>query len=190
MTNVERESINFRLPKTLIEALRLAAKERKTTATKLVIQGLHQVLDDIPDVKETVENRLHKLEQEILRLQENIDNLSPSRESNIETKVEELSYKLARFEGVLLQMQNSINASRSRSRSKSSSYPYQTSAPVKLEPRNAEQLASRFGTSASTIEEKRATLRQKDFERWTQDRDLANRSWRFNEKDKLYYPIT
>ncbi|MBD2682841.1 hypothetical protein H6H03_35845, partial [Nostoc paludosum FACHB-159] len=85
------------------------------------------------------------------------------------------------------QMQNSINASRSRS--KSSSYPYQTSAPVKLEPRNAEQLASRFGTTASTVEQKRATLSQKDFERWTQDRDLGNRSWRFNENDGLYHPV-
>jgi chromosome segregation ATPase len=187
MTNVERESINFRLPKTLVKALRLAAQERKTTATKLVIQGLHQVLDEIPSTKETVENRLHKLEQDIFRLQENIGNLSSSRESNISAKVEELFLKLARFEGVLLQMQNSINASRSRS--KSSSYPYQTSAPVKLEPRNAEQLASRFGTTASTVEQKRATLSQKDFERWTQDRDLGNRSWRFNENDGLYHPV-
>ena len=188
MTNVERESINFRLPKTLVKALRLAAQERKTTATKLVIQGLQQILDDIPSTKETVENRLHKLEEDFLRLQENIDNLSLERESNISAKVEELFLKLARFEGVLLQMQNTINTSRSRSKS-SSAYPYQTNAPVKLEPRNAEQLASRFGTSALTVEEKRATLRQKDFERWTQDRDLGNRSWRFNENDGLYHPV-
>ncbi|MBD2615815.1 hypothetical protein H6G94_31970 [Nostoc punctiforme FACHB-252] len=187
MTNVERESINFRLPKTLVKALRLAARKRKTTATELVIQGLQQILDDVPGTKESVENRLQKLEEDFLRLQANIENLSLERESNISAKVEELFLKLARFEGVLLQMQNSINASRSRS--KSSSYPYQTSAPVKLQPRDAEQLASRFGTTASTVEEKRETLSQKDFERWTQDRDMGNRSWRFNENDGLYHPV-
>ncbi|MBD2472603.1 hypothetical protein [Nostoc sp. FACHB-145] len=189
MTNVERESINFRLPKTLITALRKAARERKTTVTQLVILGIQQVLGDVPGTKETVENRLHKLEQEILLLQANIDKLSQPNQSNIETKVEELSIKVARFEGVLLQMQNTINASRS-SRKSSTAYPYQNQAPVKLEPRNAAQLASRLGTTASTVEQKRTTLSQKDFERWTQDRDLGNRSWRFNDKDGLYYPIT
>lgn len=185
MTNIERESINFRLPKTLIKAVRQAARERKTTATQLAILGLQQILGDVPGTNESVENRLHKLEQEILRLQAQIDNLSQTSPSNIETKLEELSHKLARFEGALLQMQNST----SRSRSNKSAYPYQTSAPVRLEPRNEEQLASRFGTSASTIEEKRATLSLKDFERWTKDRDLGNRPWRFNEKDGLYYPV-
>ncbi|MBD2450520.1 hypothetical protein H6G76_25875 [Nostoc sp. FACHB-152] len=187
MTNVERESINFRLPKTLIKALRKAARERKTTVTQLVILGIQQVLGDAPSTKETVENRLHKLEQEILLLQAQIDKLSQPNQSNIETKVEELSIKVARFEGVLIQMQNTINTSRSRS--KSSTYPYQAQAPVKLEPRNAEQLASRLGTTVSTVEQKRATMRPKDFERWTQDRDLGNRPWRFNEKDGLYYPV-
>jgi hypothetical protein len=45
------------------------------------------------------------------------------------------------------------------------------------------------GTTESTVQEKRTRLSQKDFERWTQDRDLGNRSWRFNEKDGLYHPI-
>ncbi len=42
MTKFERESINFKLPKPLAAALRKAARERKTTATDLVIQGLHR----------------------------------------------------------------------------------------------------------------------------------------------------
>jgi chromosome segregation ATPase len=189
MTNVERESINFRLPKTLLKKLRFAARERKTTATQLVILGLQQILDDVPGTNESIENRLHKLEEDFLRLQENIDNLSPSSQSNIEIKIEELSYKLARFEGAFSQMQNSIKASRSRGKS-SSAYPYQNSIPAKLEPRNEEELAVRLGTSPATIQEKRATLSQKDFEQWTQDRDFTRRSWRFNEKDGLYYPIT
>ncbi len=95
MTNVERESINFRLPKTLVKALRLAARKRKTTATELVIQGLQQILDDVPGTKESVENRLQKLEEDFLRLQANIENLSLERESNISAKVEELRISIA-----------------------------------------------------------------------------------------------
>jgi len=41
---VERESINFKLPKALTAALRAKAHSLNTTATDLVIQGLHHVL--------------------------------------------------------------------------------------------------------------------------------------------------
>jgi len=191
MPGTERESINFKLPKLLTEALRLAARERKTTATDLVIQGLHHILGDVPGTEESVEIRLYQLEEEFFRFQESVRESSNDQQekrlTNLEGKLEELAHKLSRFEGALIQMQNSINTSRSRN--KSSGYSYQTSAPVKLKPHNAEELAKRFGTTASTIEEKRATSNQKDFEQWTQDRDFIHRSWRFNEKDRLYYPV-
>ncbi|MBD2302233.1 hypothetical protein [Nostoc sp. FACHB-190] len=191
MANVERESINFKLPKVLANALRKAARERKTTATDLVIQGLHQILGDVPGTEVSVEIRLYQLEEEFFRFQESVRESSNDQQekrlTNLEGKLEELAHKLSRFEGALIQMHNSINTSRSRN--KSGGYSYQTSAPVKLQPHNAEDLAKRFGTTASTIEEKRATSSQKDFERWTQDRDFIHRSWRFNEKDGLYYPM-
>ncbi len=41
---IERESLNFKLPKTLADALRAKAKEQNTSATDLVIQGLHLIL--------------------------------------------------------------------------------------------------------------------------------------------------
>lgn len=44
MAKVERESINFKLPKKLADALRAKAKELNTTATDLVIQGLYHIL--------------------------------------------------------------------------------------------------------------------------------------------------
>ncbi|MDZ7962899.1 MAG: hypothetical protein RMY34_34390 [Aulosira sp. DedQUE10] len=47
MAKVERESINFKLPKPLVEAKRAAVKKRNTTATDLVIQGLHHVLGEV-----------------------------------------------------------------------------------------------------------------------------------------------
>ncbi|ARV59169.1 hypothetical protein BZZ01_11465 [Nostocales cyanobacterium HT-58-2] len=58
MANVERESINFKLPKTLTKALRTAARERNTTATDLVIQGLHHILGSAPGTETSVEIRL------------------------------------------------------------------------------------------------------------------------------------
>ncbi len=50
MPKIERESINFKLPKPLVEALRSKAKELDTTATDLVIQGLSIVLGINQDI--------------------------------------------------------------------------------------------------------------------------------------------
>ncbi|WGV29106.1 hypothetical protein [Halotia branconii] len=191
MPRTERESINFKLPKPLTNALRKAARERNTSATDLVIQGLHHILGDVPGTEMSVEVRLYQLEEEFFRFQESIpastNNQQENRLTNVEAKLEELSHKMARFEGALIQMQNSINASRSR---KSSSYPYQYNSPSpQLEPHNQEKLAMRLGTNKSALEEKRAALSQKDFELWTQERDLGKYSWRFNDKDQLYHPI-
>ena len=55
MTRVERESINFKLPKPLADALRDAAKERNTTATDLVIRGLHNILGEAYRVQKLVQ---------------------------------------------------------------------------------------------------------------------------------------
>lgn len=190
MTGTQRESINFKLPKPLAAALRKAARERKTTATNLVIQGLHHILGDVPGTEVSVEIRLAQLEEEFFSFQESVvgtsNNHQETRLTNVEAKLEDLSQRLARFEGALMQMQNSINASRSRNKS---SYPYQNSTPPKLEPKNQEQLAMRLNTSASTLQEKHTTLSQKDFELWTKERDLSDYSWRFNQKDKLYHPV-
>ncbi|BAZ33873.1 hypothetical protein NIES4074_63870 (plasmid) [Cylindrospermum sp. NIES-4074] len=64
MAIVKRESINFKLPKTLTNALRAAARERNTTATDLVIQGLHHVLGPVPGTGtgNGLETRLQELE--------------------------------------------------------------------------------------------------------------------------------
>lgn len=44
MAQTTRKSLNFKLPKPLADALRFAAKECNTTATDLVIRGLHNIL--------------------------------------------------------------------------------------------------------------------------------------------------
>jgi hypothetical protein len=76
MAKVERESINFKLPKPLADALRAKAAELNTTATDLVIQGLNHILGDIPGVSGSVEIRLYELEEEFWRLKQNINQQS------------------------------------------------------------------------------------------------------------------
>lgn len=192
MTRLERESINFKLPKTLAAALRKAARERKTTATDLVIQGLHHVLGDVPGTEASVEIRLYQLEEEFFRFQESIGSSNNAHQETrltlVESKLEELFNKLARFEGALMQLQSSVNASRSRY--KSSGYPYQyNSAPPQLQPFEEKNLAMRLNTTVLTLQEKRATQSPKDFELWTKERDPSQYAWRFNEKDGLYHPV-
>ncbi|TBR56417.1 hypothetical protein B4U84_29980 [Westiellopsis prolifica IICB1] len=192
MTPIERESINFKLPKPLAAALRKAARERKTTATDLVIQGLHHILGDVPGTEVSVEIRLYQLEEEFFRLADslnakNTNTHDEQRLTNLEEKVDAISNRLAKFEGALIQMQNSINA---RSRYKSSGYPYQyNSAPPQPQPFESEKLAFRLNTNVSTLTEKHTTLSQKDFELWCKDRDPSQYAWRLNSKDGLYHPV-
>lgn len=200
MTRLERESINFKLPKPLAGALHKAARERKTTATDLVIQGLHHVLGDVPGTEMSVETRLAQLEEEFLHIRSSPDakNTNPHHEerlTNLEGKLDALAKlsegfanRLAQFEGALMQMQHSLNASKSRY--KSGGYPYQyNSQPPQLQPFNEQNLALRLNTAVSTLQEKRAVLSQKDFELWTRERDSSQYAWRFNSKDGLYHPV-
>ena len=88
MPSIERESINFKLPKTLTEELRKAAKERDTTATDLVIQGLHHILGDVPGVESSVEVRLYQLEEEFFHFKESIGKSANPQDETRLTNVE------------------------------------------------------------------------------------------------------
>ena len=81
MTKIERESINFKLPKPLTAALRKAARERNTTATDLVIEGLHHVLGSVPGTEDSVEARIDQLEAQL-------NHLSNSTDKHLDTDVE------------------------------------------------------------------------------------------------------
>ncbi|PAX59780.1 hypothetical protein [Brunnivagina elsteri] len=197
MAKVERESINFKLPKPLADALRAKAVELETTATDLVIQGLHHVLGDVPGVENSVEIRLYQLEEEFFHFKESINqnstshgNTNPQQETrltSVESKLEALTNKLARFEGALMQIQNSINASKSRSRS--SYAPNYHAPPPQIEALDEEAFAMRLGTNVPTVQEQRATLSQEQFESWCCDRDPIKRKWRYREKDGKYHPV-
>lgn len=201
MPQIERESINFKLPKTLTDALRLTARKRKTTATDLVIQGLHHILGDVPGVEASVEVRLYQLEEEFFRFKESAkesigestNSHEEARLTNVENKIEALSHQLARLEGALMQIQSNVNTSRSRSsgasRYKSGGYPYQyNSQPPQLEPLDEEKLAMRLSTNAPTVRERRETMTKKEFEKWCSERDPSKRKWKYNSKDRLYHP--
>jgi hypothetical protein len=197
MAKVERESINFKLPKPLADALRAKAVELETTATDLVIQGLHHVLGDVPGVENSVEIRLYQLEEEFFRFKESINqdstnqgSTNPQQETrltSVEAKLEALTNKLTRFEGALMQMQSSINASKSRSRS--SYAPNYHAPPPQIEPLDEETFAMRLGTNVPTVQENRATMKQAEFERWCSEKDPIKRKWRYHEKDGKYHPV-
>jgi chromosome segregation ATPase len=194
MARIERESINFKLPKTLADALRTAAAQRDTTATELVIQGLHHILGDVPGVETSVEVRLYQLEEEFFRLKSSINEGSTNtnhetRLTSVESKLEELTNKLARFEGALNAVAASINASKSRRGSSYSPYNQYNSQPAQLEPRDELALCRRLNTNPKTLAEKRATCTQQEFDRWCRDRDSTQHAWHFNEKDGLYHPV-
>jgi hypothetical protein len=102
MTRIERESVNFKLPKPVVDALRKAALDRNTTATDLVIQGLHQILADVPGI----ETRLTQLEA---NLSSGSDTSIETRVLNLETKLETTTTRLAQLEGAIAVMQQSLN---------------------------------------------------------------------------------
>ncbi len=97
MTKIERESINFKLPKPLTAALRKIARERNTTATDLVIKGLHHVLGSLDGIEDGVETRIAQLEAQLnhlpnstdKRVDSGVDNRLSLLEQKLETQLDE-----------------------------------------------------------------------------------------------------
>ena len=105
MARIERESINFKLPKPLADALRKVARDRNTTATDLVIEGLHHVLGSVPGIEDGVETRLAQLEEQLNHLANSkdgrVDTDVDNRLSLLEQKLETQALQLAKIEGVI-----------------------------------------------------------------------------------------
>ena len=200
---VERESINFKLPKPLADALREAAKERKTTATDLVIRGLHHILGDVPGTEVSTEIRFQQIEEDLYYLAQSVngrgnatqtenaaaDSRTEERLTKIEEKLELQCDRLSKLEGALIAIQRNGGASNNR-RYKYSGNPYnQSGRPAQIEALDEQKLALRLNVNIPTLKEKHATLKQTEFEEWSKNRDRAKYMWRFNEKDKLYHPV-
>ncbi|NJM22773.1 MAG: hypothetical protein HC787_05660 [Nostocaceae cyanobacterium CSU_2_110] len=192
MTRVERESMNFKLPKPLASALRKAASPQPGfTATDIVIRGLLHELGEIPGVEQSTETRLQELEKELQQLRSTIfsrDN-TPT-DSRTEEKLETLNNRVAQLEGALGAIQRNGSASNNRSRyNKYSGNPYnQSGRPAQLEPLDEQKLALRLNVNIPTLQEKHATLDNIEFSEWSKNRDRGKYMWQFNEQDKLYHP--
>ncbi|NJM23550.1 MAG: hypothetical protein HC907_35470 [Richelia sp. SM1_7_0] len=194
MTRVERESMNFKLPKPLAIALRKAASPQPgKTATDIVIRGLLHELGEIPGVEVSTETRLQKLEEELILLRSSIkerDN-SPT-DSRTEEKLVALELRVAKLEGALGAIQNNnFGASNNQRRyNKYSGNPYnQSGRPPQIEALDEQKLALRLNVNIPTLQEKHQTLSRSEFEEWSKNRDRGKYMWRFNEKDKLYHPV-
>jgi hypothetical protein len=200
---VERESINFKLPKPLADAFREAAKERGTTATDLVIRGLHQVLGSVPGVEVSTEIRFQQIEEDLQQLTYSINgrgnatqtenpaanSRTEERLTKIEEKLETFSHAIAKLEGALTAIQRNGGASNNYRRYKNSGNPYnQSGKPPQIEALDEEKLALRLNVNIPTLKEKHATLDKREFEEWSKERDRSKYMWRFNEKDGLYHP--
>ncbi|WP_414624974.1 hypothetical protein [Calothrix sp. CCY 0018] len=193
MTQLERESMNFRLPKPLAAALRKAASPQPgKTATDIVIRALTQELGNIQGIEPCTEARLQKLEEELQQLRNSIkerDN-NPT-DSRTEEKLEALNNRVAKLEGALGAIQNNnFAASNNYRRYKNSGNPYnQSGKPAQLEALDEQKLALRLNVNIPTLQEKHQTLDKQEFEEWSKNRDRGKYMWRFNEKDGLYHPV-
>ena len=189
MARPGRESINFKLPQELVAALRTAAVERETTATDLVIQGLHYILQ----IEDTTELRLSQLEEGLDDLTNCIETTVEAateshaeRLSNVEDKLETVFTKLQQLEAARVQMQQNFKTPR---RPRNSRYPSQFySPPPKLNPFLEENLAKRLVTNTATIRNNRKDLSEQEFIAWTKSRDPGGWGWQFKD-DGLYHPI-
>ena len=192
MARIERESMNFKLPKPIAIALRKAASPQPgKTATDIVIRGLLHELGEIPGVEQSSETRLQKLEEELILLRSSIkerDNIPT--DSRTEEKLEALNNRVAQLEGALIAIQRNGNASNNQRRYKNSGNPYnQSGKPPQIEALNEQKLALRLNVNIPTLQEKHATLDKREFEEWSKERDRSKYMWRFNQKDGLYHPI-
>ena len=191
MTRVERESMNFKLPKPLAEALRRAASPQPgKTATDIVIRGLLRELGEIPGVEVSTETRLQKLEEELILLRNSIkERDNTPTDSRTEEKLEALNNRVAKLEGALGAIQSNIGASNNYRRYKNSGNPYnQTGRPAQIQPLSEEKLALRLNVNIPILKEKHENLTKKEFADWSKNRDRGKYSWYFQEFDGLYHP--
>lgn len=98
---IERESVNFKLPKSLVELLRAEAKKRKVSATELVVQGLHHILGQTGVADNRIEDVLHQIVNQLSVLEANQVKGASSIESSIENRLQQI-------EAVLGQISQSI----------------------------------------------------------------------------------
>ncbi|MEM7714841.1 MAG: hypothetical protein AAF349_14900 [Cyanobacteria bacterium P01_A01_bin.68] len=183
--------MSFRIPKTLAEALREASSPQPgNTATDIVIRGLIHELGDVQGMEPCIAVHLQMLEEKFEQLSKNIqEQPSTSTDSRMEEKLEALTDRVARIEGVLSALQSGGLGTSNNYRRKNSGNPYnQTGRPPQIQPLDEQTLALRLNVKIPELKEKHETLSATEFEEWSKNRDRLKYSWRFNAKDGLYHP--
>ena len=104
---VERESVNFKLPLPLVEALRAKAKEQNTSATELVVQGLHLILEQTEGIDKSSSPVIDVMHDIITRLEA----LSENRATDATATVNGIEDRLHQIETALDHLANSIEKS-------------------------------------------------------------------------------
>jgi hypothetical protein len=87
---IDRESVNFKLPKSLVELLRSEAKKRKVSATELVTQGLHYILGQTEVADNRIENVLHQIANRLSALEANQVKDTSGIEPSIENRLQQI----------------------------------------------------------------------------------------------------
>ncbi len=201
-----REALNLRIPKPLGDALRAKAKELKTTATDLVIQGLEYVLEGKRESKDSsvddtiqnilkliealessrkdssIETRLHQLEIQANRTDKCIDDDPKQKLTALEQKMEDISTRLAKIEGAI-----AILGQRQGGGGKRQSYNH-IPPQMELQPYTGDNLGRRLGVDVKTLEREMKNLSPKEFESWCRSKDPGGMWWKF-ENDGFYHPI-
>ncbi|MBD2603821.1 hypothetical protein H6G81_04555 [Scytonema hofmannii FACHB-248] len=190
MVRIERESINFKLPKPYSDALRAKAAELDTTATNLVIEGLHHILGEIPGIEDSVETRLQQLEAQLNHLanstDKRVDTDVDNRLSLLEQKLEAQALQLAKIEGVITTLSQQRSHTGGGYRRQAFNYhPPQ----LELQPYTGENLAKRLGVDIATLTRERENNTQAEFESWCRRKDPSPVGWRFNSNSGLYHPV-
>lgn len=199
MTKIKRVSINFKLPQPLVEALKVRATEQETTATDLVIKGLHHVLGlSTPVVDNGIESILHEIITRIEaletkktidsngidnRLHSLADSPEPQRVSKLEQKLEVVARRLEILEIAIASGRYSGN-----SKPRRQSHPYQQQS-VELQAMPLENLAPRLGLTPSYLADQKDKLSTKEFISWSRNRDPRSIGWQFSLQDALYHPV-
>ncbi|MBD2778644.1 hypothetical protein [Iningainema tapete] len=185
----------LRVPTPLIEAVKELSRLHRLGQTNAVLLGLQSLISNIDSntdsdigASETVKQLQLRLEKLESRFDSDIDSKSILKSvTNLEEKLEALTTRLAQLEGAMMVLQRNNSGAKRSSRSYPNQY-YQREAP-QLQPFEEKNLALRLVTDVATLRQKRETMTEKEFVRWCKDRDPSSMGWRYEEKDKLYYPV-
>lgn len=191
MAKIDRESINFKLPKTLTAALRAKARQLNTTATDLVILGLHHVLGQVPGTESSIETRIHQLETQLNHISNSIDKRvengvedgSKQKLEALEQKIEAIALQIAQMEGAIAVLGQRQQTGFTRRQ------PFNYHPPqIELQPYSEENLAKRLGVDPKTLALEHSSLSASEFERWCRSKDPRSMAWRL-DSDGLYHPV-